>query len=292
MKKGYFSWGVLGFKKKEIFVSLILFITSGIFFRWLGSIAWRRPTKSLKDRVMILSPEINELTIQEFRMDMEILENRIDNLNNDFLINNKGLMENTEKFRGINKVYLELRLRLNHIIKELENKKNDKHKTDKIDEYEKSMVKMKDSLDLLSEELKRETDESQAGTLHMLTLVETIFLPLGVLTGYFGMNFSSMGGHVGNDHIPAPGLLGMRYGQGFVWAIMLVCVVVILYGFGYTGFESFDIRESQKCNDTKKEIVPFNVTSEDLRKLNMDDGSNIPSIFELPYNSVNFYRYS
>jgi len=290
VKKGYFSWGVLGFTKKEIFVGLILFITSGIFFRWLGSIVWRKPSKLLNDRVMILSPDINELTIQEFRMDMEILETRIDNLNNDFLINNKGLMENTEKFRGINKVYLELRLRLNHIIKELENKKNDKHKTDKIEEYEKLMTKMKDSLDLLSEELKRETDESQAGTLHMLTLVETIFLPLGVLTGYFGMNFSSMGGHVGDDHNPAPGVLGMRYGQGFVWAIMLVCVVMILYAFGYTDFEPFDI--SHKCNDTKKEIVPFNVTSEDLRKLNMDDGSNIPSIFELPYDTINFYRYS
>ena len=35
------------------------------------------------------------------------------------------------------------------------------------------------------------------------------------------MNFSSMGGHVGKGHEPAPGLLGIKYGQGFVWGIML-----------------------------------------------------------------------
>jgi len=289
VKKSIFSWGILGFSKKELFVGTIIFISSGFFFRWIGGLIWRKPKTMLRDRAMVLSPEINELTIQEFETDMDSLERRIDNLNNDFLLHNKGLMENTEKFRDINKIYLELRLRLNHINSELE--ENNKYKTNKIKRYEETMTKMKTSLDLLSEELKRETDESQSYTLNMLTLIETIFLPLGVLTGYFGMNFSSMGGHVGDDHKPAPGILGMKYGQTLVWVITLVFMFWFLSSSVYTKMEHFDIRETQKCNETKK-ILPFNVTSQDLRKLpNVEKSLEFPSIFELPYNDLNFYVY-
>jgi len=220
---------------------------------------------------------------------MKELNDVMDNLNNEFLSHNKGLMENTKRFREINKDYLELRLRLNHIMNELEGKK-DKEKYDmgKVKEFDENLNKMKDGLDLLSEELERETNESQSYTLNMLTLIETIFLPLGVLTGYFGMNFSSMGGHVGKGHEPAPGLLGIKYGQTFVWGIMLICIIIILYSFDWTKMEHFDSMKhvSDRFESTMKKkkdynnedlnntacrtdgkMKPYNMNAQDLRKI-------------------------
>tara|TARA_A100001011_G_scaffold233425_1_gene241472 strand:- start:2313 stop:3191 length:879 start_codon:yes stop_codon:yes gene_type:complete len=288
-KQQFNAWTLLSLSKREMIIGLVIFIGSGLFFRWLGSIIWRKPKMVLRDRAAVIRPEINELTLQEFEGDLSHLEERVEGLNNDFLTHNKGLMENTARFRDINKVYLELRLRLNHIMNEVEKEKNEKYRGEKVGEYNKTMDKIKSELDLLNEELQRETDENQSYTLNMLTLVETIFLPLGVLTGYFGMNFSSMGGHVGKGHDPAPGILGLRYGQGFVWLIMLICTAMILYSFDWTKMEHFDIRETQKCNEARP-VKPFNVASQDLRKLR-EEPDQPSSIFDFPHNDINFYKY-
>jgi hypothetical protein len=282
------SWVLLGLTRKEIFVGILVFILSGMFFRTLGRLIWRKRPIMLRDKAAVLRPKINELTIQELQGDLDDLELRLDGLNNDFLSQDKSLMENTERFRSINKEYLELRLRLNHIMHELEKDENNKYNTDNVELYNNKMERMKGSLDLLNEELQRETNENQSYTLNMLTLIETIFLPLGVLTGYFGMNFSSMGGHVGVGHKAAPGILGVRYGQGFVWGIMLLCTIIIFYSFNWSKMEHFDIRETQKCN--KERIVnPYNERMHDLKKIPTQKLNINQNMFEMPYDSVNFY---
>jgi hypothetical protein len=293
-KKEFNTWMLLGLSKKELFVGLLIFVLSGVFFRSLGKLIWRKKALMLRDKAVVLRPKINELTIQEISIDVDDLSLRLDSLNNDFLTHDKSLMENSERFRDINKVYLELRLRLNHIIHELELKVNEIYRTKKIDLYNDKMDKMKESLDLLNEELQRETDENQSYTLNMLTLVETIFLPLGVMTGYFGMNFSSMGGHVGKGHVPAPGLLGIKYGQGFVWGIMLICILMILYSFNWDKMEHFDNKGVDNCdnksvdNCERRDVKPFNVLSQDLRKIN-EKAPEFPNILDLPYDDINFY---
>jgi len=282
------SWVLLGLTRKEMFVGILVFILSGMFFRALGRLIWRKRPIMLRDKAAVLRPKINELTIQELQGDLDDLELRLDGLNNDFLSQDKSLMENTERFRSINKEYLELRLRLNHIMHELEKDENNKYNTDNVELYNNKMERMKGSLDLLNEELQRETNENQSYTLNMLTLIETIFLPLGVLTGYFGMNFSSMGGHVGVGHKAAPGILGVRYGQGFVWGIMLLCTIIIFYSFDWSKMEHFDIRETQKCN--KERIVnSYNERMHDLKKIQTQKLNINQNMFEMPYDSVNFY---
>ncbi len=280
------SWVLLGLSKREMFVGLILFVLSGLFFRALGKMIWRKKKLVLRDKAAIIRPNINELTIQELGDDIVDLEQRLDGLNNDFLSQDKSLTENTERFRSINKFYLEIRLRLNHIMHELDKKENAKYKSEKVKEYDGIMKKMKTSLDLLNEELERETNENQSYTLNMLTLVETIFLPMGVLTGYFGMNFSSMGGHVGVGHKPAPGILGLRYGQGFVWGVMLICASVILYTFDWSKMEHFDVNKIE-CNSDRK-VKPFNELQQDKRKI-QEKGVKDVDMFNLPYDMVSFY---
>jgi len=288
-KKEFNSWTLLHLSKKEMTIGILIFAISGIFFRFLGKLIWRKRVDDIGIRAAVIRPKINELTIQELETDMKELNDVMDNLNNDFLSHNKGLMQNTKRFREINKEYLELRLRLNHIMHELE-KKKDKEKYDmaKVKAFDENLNKMKNGLDLLSEELERETNEAQSYTLSMLTLIETIFLPLGVLTGYFGMNFSSMGGHVGKGHEPAPGVLGVKYGQGFVWLIMLFCIGVIMYSFDWSKMEHFDSMkhvsdrfqlimkkrrdyENEDLNNnacrTDGKMRPYNVNVQDFRKI-------------------------
>ena len=267
--KNFNYWTFGNLTRRQIFIGLILFIGSGFLFRWLGKKIWRDNELVSRDRVSTIRSKLNELTIQEINDDIHTLESRVEIINNDFLIEGKGIMENSKRFTDINKLYLELRLRLNHINNELEKKGNKMYKTDKIEIYEKRLSKVKGSLDLLNEELQRETEEMQSSKLHMLTLIETIFLPLGVITGYFGMNFSSMGGHVGTKHKPAPGVLGVKYGQGFVWFIIIGCVIIVLRYFnlkpineGYKGGES--------CIKNKK-INPFNVNNKELNKIDESD---------------------
>jgi len=267
--KNFNYWTFGNLTRRQIFIGLILFIGSGFLFRWLGKKIWRDNELVSRDRVSTIRSKLNELTIQEINDDIHTLESRVEIINNDFLIEGKGIMENSKRFTDINKLYLELRLRLNHINNELEKKSNKMYKNDKIEIYEKRLSKVKGSLDLLNEELQRETEEMQSSKLHMLTLIETIFLPLGVITGYFGMNFSSMGGHVGTKHKPAPGVLGVKYGQGFVWFLIIGCVIIVLRYFnlkpineGYKGGES--------CIKNKK-INPFNVNNKELNKIDESD---------------------
>lgn len=282
--KDFNYWTLGQLTRRQIFIGLILFIGSGFLFRWLGKKIWRENELVSRDRVSTIRSKLNELTIQELNDDITTLENRVDILNYEFLTEGKGIMENSKRFTDINKLYLELRLRLNHINNELEKKRNKIYRNDKIEIYEKRLSKVKGSLDLLNEELQRETEEMQSSKLHMLTLIETIFLPLGVITGYFGMNFSSMGGHVGSKHKPAPGVLGVKYGQGLVWLLIIGCVVIVLRYFnlkpikeGYKGGES--------CIKNKK-IKPFNVNNKELNKI---DENNVNDIWNVNGEKPVFY---
>ena len=60
-----------------------------------------------------------------------------------------------------------------------------------------------------------------------------------------------MGGHVGKGHEPAPGLLGLKYGQTFVWGIMAVCTGMIMYSFDWSKMEHFS-----NIKDAMDVVVP------------------------------------
>lgn len=65
----------------------------------------------------------------------------------------------------------------------------------------------------------------------VLTMVTTIFLPLGVLVGYFGMNFRSMG-------VPSlkKGIFTINNAQHRIFWIALISTVIIVTGFIYYSF--------------------------------------------------------
>ena len=206
-------------------------------FRFVGGLLFDRRKKSgIDDMVFIKKPKINETTVEELGSDIKSLEKRTENLNGDFIGGKKTFKQNAKKYKSLTKKYLEVRLRLDYIqgqwdINKEDNKKEMKGVSEKkIKEMKDKLEKIKESLDLLKEDVELETEISQNYILNMMTIVETIFLPLGVLTGYFGMNFSAMGGHVGADHkADTRGVLGWRYGVHLVWIISIVMAGSLLY---------------------------------------------------------------
>ena len=90
--------------------------------------------------------------------------------------------------------------------------KNDKNSIEKIDFYIKY--------------IKHQIDYLNSFQNHLLTLVATIFLPLSFITGFFGMNFKSMG---------APslksGIFNINHGDKIIWifSILLFIFLTILY---------------------------------------------------------------
>ena len=59
-----------------------------------------------------------------------------------------------------------------------------------------------------------------------LTIVNTIFLPLALITGYFGMNFKSMGAPSNKT-----GIFTLKYGQGFVLSLFVSLTLFVLFMF-------------------------------------------------------------
>lgn len=102
------------------------------------------------------------------------------------------------KNRGVN----ENNRRLDNLIKKLDNiKKN----IDYIDDFNSQL-----------------SDKKRSSSLDTLTRVNTIFLPLTLIVGYFGMNFQSMGAPSNKT-----GIFTLKYGQGFVFFLMLISIVFI-----------------------------------------------------------------
>lgn len=66
-------------------------------------------------------------------------------------------------------------------------------------------------------------------SIKLLTIVNTIFLPLGFLVGYFGMNFSTMG--VKNNKF---GIYSIKHSQKYLWGGFLILVIVVLLLFNYS----------------------------------------------------------
>jgi Mg2+ and Co2+ transporter CorA len=62
----------------------------------------------------------------------------------------------------------------------------------------------------------------------ILTIISTIFLPLGFIVGFFGMNFKSMG-------VPSlkNGIFTIHHSEKFVFILSLICIIIVLIFFHY-----------------------------------------------------------
>jgi len=85
---------------------------------------------------------------------------------------------------------------------------------------------MLENYQLINDYSKQVLERDKKKSMDTLTMVNTIFLPLGLITGYFGMNFKSMGSHTHNK-----GILSFTHGQTLVVTLFLTISLFILYLF-------------------------------------------------------------
>lgn len=68
--------------------------------------------------------------------------------------------------------------------------------------------------------------EQQSTSLRLLTQISTVCLPLGILVGFFGMNFEFMGIDPGTR-----GILRMKHSQAVFWALFIGLITAIFILF-------------------------------------------------------------
>ena len=108
-------------------------------------------------------------------------------------------------------------------------------------------------------------------------IISIIFLPLAVITGYFGMNFASMGVHGKKD----AGVYNENQGQFFVFIISAIVAILFIYiiyeinkpygGFEYIfkGKNKFTISELIFGNSKKEDKIDYKI--EDKKEEIYDD---------------------
>ena len=108
------------------------------------------------------------------------------------------------------------------------------HKLELTDSNNNALIKqlkkkhefMLQNYELINDYSKQILEKDKKKSMDTLTMVNTIFLPLGLITGYFGMNFKSMG-----SHTHSKGILSFPHGQTLVITLFVTIALFILYLF-------------------------------------------------------------
>lgn len=173
----------------------------------------------------MIESDINNYNILNNLSDIDVLEQEITKidkilLSDDKKYNDKNISDILHKFR---KEILKNEIQLNQIELSFAHVNNNQ-----ITEYKNKLQLLINNLKLLDEYHTKIIQYNQKKSIDTLTLVNTIFLPLSLIAGYFGMNFKSMG-------IPSSskGIFNIANGQIFVVSLFLIITVAVIILFKY-----------------------------------------------------------
>ena len=103
---------------------------------------------------------------------------------------------------------------------------------EKIDEYKREIFKLKveyatneemyNILENIDDNLDHENRKLNNFKMTIVSALGTIFLPLGFITGYFGMNFRSMG----NPSLKT-GVLATKHVERFIFGLSIFSIIII-----------------------------------------------------------------
>ena len=160
---------------------------------------------------------INRITPDNIYTILLEIQNNFNNILNDILhstISDKLIIERGNDIRK-ELLYIE-------IYKNLMISRNDVITNEA--EFDVTLEKMKKNIQIIDKYETRNLVLGQKKSLDILTLITLIFLPIGAIVGYFGMNFGSMGNPIGNNK----GILNVKYGQGLVFALFFISIGITL----------------------------------------------------------------
>lgn len=160
--------------------------------------------------------------------EFKIIDNQIKYLNNtltkltSYLINKDNF--NHDKINGdsyeISKILLKLKLRLELLqIKYQDNNEIQ----EKINNYQTRTKFFTDTIKDINNFNNIKDLRAQGRSLKLLTTINMVALPLAVITGYFGMNFKSMG-----NPTHSKGILSSLHGQKIVFILFVISTIVMI----------------------------------------------------------------
>lgn len=167
------------------------------------------------DNIDIEEDKIDDINYLEYLL--EKVEDSIIKLDKNIDYQNPNHEIITDRLFYIKKLKIFLGLNLY----KLKNNKNYEN-NQRLDKLIEKLNNIKKNIDLIDDFNSQLSDKKRNSSLDTLTRVNTIFLPLTLIVGYFGMNFQSMGAPSNKT-----GIFTLKYGQGFVFFLMLISIVFI-----------------------------------------------------------------
>lgn len=143
------------------------------------------------------------------------LENLVTDLDK-MLLNDKPDYNNIDsKIYSLRKKLLEYQIKINQL------EFNSTDNTPDLLKLKQKLEMLVNNLQLVSDYNSKILQSNQKKSIDTLTIVNTVFLPLALITGYFGMNFRSMG-----CPTTASGILTVKYGQMLVFILFIVITII------------------------------------------------------------------
>jgi len=93
-----------------------------------------------------------------------------------------------------------------------------------LDHYDKDNIVRE--LGMLKSHTDHKLDKINQSHHRILTLINMIFLPLGVIVGYFGMNFAYMGNPLSEN---TTGIMGVSHPNSFIFLLFIISISVMSY---------------------------------------------------------------
>lgn len=165
---------------------------------------------------------------------MEYIKEKLEEITKEIVIIDKHILDKypthqlQQKILDIKRkrILLGIRLHALHFIKKKKNDYGIENKNYELIKIKKKVKFMDQNIQLLETYNNQLSNISQKNSIDILTVINTIFLPLALITGYFGMNFKSMG---------APslktGVLAFKNGQLLVFFLFVLSILLTLLLF-------------------------------------------------------------
>ena len=155
-------------------------------------------------------------------MDLEQLNTHIIQLTKDLKNMDKYLLKtgSPHKDEPINSGLYEIRkhaIRAEFELDDLEFRNNVEYKDSR-----KKLEALKKNIKLFTDYNSMVLQHKQKTSIDLISLIGLIFIPFGIITGYFGMNFHKMDAEKG-------GILSIKYPHLFIFILFIISAAIVIY---------------------------------------------------------------
>ena len=132
--------------------------------------------------------------------------------------------------------------------------------SNKLKNYLERLKSKKQSIDILKEDIQMQEQATQSGSLNFLTIANAVFLPMGAMIGFFGMNFSGMDKDGAFASFLGPKAT-VKQAHLMMWSALLVVAIIVAIVLKYY-FMQGAVSNFQTMSDSTEEIMAYDENNE------------------------------